>query len=118
MVTAPLLNFGIDVKLPQVNASTVEPPKRQIVVQVGQDGGLSLIQTDIEGSASKVAIARDELVARVSAYRESDPDLVVFVAGDGAVRYESVLGVLQLLRNEAKVPRATLLAQSTESTGK
>ena len=114
MITAPLLNLGVDVRLPQVAAATVEQPKQQVVVQVGEDGALSLIQRDGQGDTSKVALDEDELIARVSAFRGNNQDLVVFVAGDGAVRYDTVLRVLQRLRSEAKVDKATLLTQSPE----
>jgi biopolymer transport protein TolR len=115
MVTAPLLNLGVDVKLPQVAAASVEQPKQQVVVQVGGDGALSLIQRDETGATSKVALDEEALIARVAAFRANNPQLVVFVAGDGAVRYETVLRVLQRLRSEAKVDKATLLTQSPET---
>jgi biopolymer transport protein TolR len=114
MVTAPLLNLGVDVKLPQVAAASVEQPKHQVVVQVDAAGALSLIQRDEQGDTSKVALDEDALVARVAAFRANNPGLVVFVAGDGAVRYEAVLRILQRLRTEAKVDKATLLTQSPE----
>ena len=114
MVTAPLLNLGVDVKLPQVAAASVEQPKHQVVVQVDSAGGLSLIQRDEQGDTSKLALDEDELIARVGAFRGNNQDLVVFVAGDGAVRYDAVLRVLQRLRSEAKVDKATLLTQSPE----
>ena len=118
MVTAPLLNLGVDVRLPQVAAASVEQPKQQVVVQVGDDGALSLIQRDEQGATSKVALDEDALIARVSAFRANNSDLVVFVAGDGAVRYEVVLGILQRLRSEAKVDKATLLTRSPETAAK
>ena len=114
MVTAPLLNLGVDVSLPQVAAATVEQPRQQVVVQVGADGALSLIQRDEQGDTSKLALDEEELIARVSAFRANNSDLVVFVAGDGAVRYDAVLQVLQRLRAEARVDKATLLTQSPE----
>ena len=114
MITAPLLNLGVAVRLPQLAAATVEQPKQQVVVQVGEDGALSLIQRDGQGDTSKVALDEDELISRVSAFRGNNQDLVVFVAGDGAVRYDTVLRVLQRLRSEAKVDKATLLTQSPE----
>jgi biopolymer transport protein TolR len=118
MVTAPLLNLGVDVKLPQVAAASVEQPKQQVVVQVGGDGALSLIQRDETGATSKVALDEEALIARVAAFRANNPQLVVFVAGDGAVRYETVLRVLQRLRTDAKVDKATLLTQSPETPGR
>ena len=118
MVTAPLLNLGVDVKLPQVAAASIEQPKQQVVVQVGADGALSLIQKDEQGPADKIALDADELLLRVAAIRNQDPNLVVFVAGDGAVRYESVLDILQRLRTEAHVEKATLLTSSPEPARK
>jgi len=118
MVTAPLLNLGVDVSLPKVSAATIEQPKQQIVVQVGEQGALSLIQKDGHGAASKLALDEPELIARVAAIRDQNPTLVVFVAGDGAVRYDAVLEVLQKLRTQAKVEKATLLTQSAEPVAK
>ena len=114
MVTAPLLNLGVDVKLPQVAAASVEQPKHQVVVQLAEDGSLSLIQRDGQGDTSKLALDEEALVARVAAFREQDPGLTVFVAADGAVRYEDVLRMLQRLRTEAKVDKATLLTRSPQ----
>ena len=114
MVTAPLLNLGVDVKLPQVAAASVEQPKHQVVVQVDSSGGLSLIQRDDQGDTSKVALEEDDLVARVASFRNQDQDLAVFVAGDSAVPYGEVLRILQRLRTDAKVDKATLLTQSPE----
>ena len=114
MVTAPLLNLGVDVKLPQVAAASVEQPKHQVVVQVDAAGGLSLIQRDEQGDTSKVALDEDALVARVASFRNQDQALAVFVAGDSAVPYGEVLRVLQRLRTDAKVDKATLLTQSPE----
>ena len=112
MVTAPLLNLGVDVKLPQVAAASVEQPKQQVVVQLADDGSLMLIERDGQGESSKLAMDEDALVARVAAFRTQDANLTVFVAADGAVRYETVLRMLQRLRTEAKVDKATLLTQS------
>jgi biopolymer transport protein TolR len=114
MVTAPLLNLGVDVKLPQVAAASVEQPKHQVVVQVDASGGLSLIQRDDQGDTSKIALEEDDLVARVASFRNQDQDLAVFVAGDSAVPYGEVLRILQRLRTDAKVDKATLLTQSPE----
>ena len=114
MVTAPLLNLGVDVKLPQVAAASVEQPKHQVVVQVDAAGGLSLIQRDDQGDTSKVALDEEALVQRVASFRNQDQDLAVFVAGDSAVPYGEVLRILQRLRTDAKVDKATLLTQSPE----
>ena len=53
-------------------------------------------------------------MARVASFRNQDQDLAVFVAGDSAVPYGEVLRILQRLRTDAKVDKATLLTQSPE----
>src|SRR5690606_15081296 len=106
--------LGGDVKRPQVAAARVEQPKHQVVVQLDEAGGLSLIQRDEQGDTSKLALDEEQLVARIAAFRNQDPDLAVFVAGDTAVPYGEVLRVLQRLRTDAKVDKATLLTSSPE----
>ena len=115
MVTAPLLNLGVDIELPQSNAKPIEQQKDPVIVEVTQDGALSLIQRDAQGGTSKLALDEEAVVARVAAFREQDPNLAVFVAADGGVRYEDVLRILQRLRTEAKVDKATLLTRSPET---
>src|SRR3546814_19799633 len=105
MVTARLLNLGVDVKLPQVAAATVEQPKQQVVVQLAQDGSLALIQRDGQGETSKLALDEAELIARVGAFRTQDPNLAVFLAADGAVPYEDVL----------RIDRKSVLSGKSES---
>ena len=38
MVTAPLLNLGVDIELPQSNAKPIEQKKEPVVVSVDADG--------------------------------------------------------------------------------
>ena len=42
MVTAPLLNLGVDVELPQANAKPIQQDKEPVIVGVHADGRLSL----------------------------------------------------------------------------
>ena len=107
MVTAPLLNVGVDVNLPQSDAKPLEQTKRQpVVVQVGRDGTLALTY---EGLKRPQAVDRAALVARVRAFVAADPQLPVYVAGDRDVSYQTVYEVLTLLQREAKVARAGLM---------
>ena len=62
----------------------------------------------------RAALDEEALVQRVASFRNQDQDLAVFVAGDSAVPYGEVLRVLQRLRTDAKVDKATLLTQSPE----
>ncbi len=46
---------------------------------------------------------REQLVAKVRAFGEADPNLAVYVAGDRDVSYQSVYEILSLLQRDAKV---------------
>ena len=109
MVTAPLLNVGVDVNLPQADAKSLEQKKKQpVVVQVKKDGALALTY---EGVDRPQAVDAQQLVAKVRAFVEADPQLAVYVAGDRDVSYQSVYEVLSLLQRDAKVTRAGLMGE-------
>ena len=113
MVTAPLLNVGVDVNLPQADAKTLEQKKKQpVVVQVDRDGRLALMY---EGLDRPQAVDEAQLVEKVRAFMEADPELPVYVAGDGEVSYQTVYRVLGVLQSRAKVSRAGLMGDPADS---
>ena len=117
MVTAPLLNVGVDVNLPQSDAKPLEQKKtKPVVVQVASDGALALTY---EGLDRPQAVTREEMVAKVKGFTAADPQLPVYVAGDRDANYQTVYEVLTLLQREAKVSRAGLMGNPADSgTGK
>jgi len=114
MVTAPLLNVGVDVNLPQSDAKPLEQSKQKpIVVQVASDGGLSLTY---EGMDRPQAVDKDELVFKVKAFMDVDPKQPVYVAGDRDANYQAVYEILSLLQTQAKVSRAGLMGDPAHPT--
>ena len=115
MVTAPLLNVGVDVNLPQADAKTLETNKKEpVVVQVSRDGSLALAY---EGVDRPREVSREQLVAMVQGFVSKDPNLAVYVAGDRDVSYQTVYEVLSLLQTKAKVPRAGLMGAPVQAAG-
>ena len=115
MVTAPLLNVGVDVNLPQADAKTLEQKKtKPVVVQVSRDGTLALAY---EGVDRPREVTREQLVAMVQGFVSKDPNLAVYVAGDRDVSYQTVYEVLSLLQTKAKVPRAGLMGEPVQAAG-
>ncbi|MFT4178667.1 MAG: protein TolR [Thermomonas sp.] len=107
MVTAPLLNVGVDVDLPDANAKTLEQKKKQpVVVQIGSDGGLALMH---EGLDRPQAMDEAQLLEQVRAFVQADKDLPVYVAGDSAVNYQQVYRMLGELQSKAGVSRVGLM---------
>ena len=110
MVTAPLLNLGVDIELPQSNAKPLEQAKDPVVIAVDAEGQYFLT---LEG-VPKEAIAADALVAKVSAFVRNNPEVPVLVAGDQQVGYGTVYEVMVLLQ-QAGVAKVGLMSQPSDA---
>ena len=106
MVTAPLLNLGVDIELPQTNAKPIEQQKEPVIVSVDSNGNYFLT---VQG-AEMEALSAEALATKVAAFVRNNPEVPVFVAGDRAANYEVVLDAMVLLQN-AGVPKVGLMSQ-------
>ena len=109
MVTAPLLNLGVDIDLPKSTAKAIAQKKEPIVVVVGADGGYSLKMQDLPQKRVDSAV----LAAKVSAFVKTNPDVAVFVAGDRRADYDTVYQAMVLLQ-QAGVERVGLMSNSAD----
>jgi biopolymer transport protein TolR len=109
MVTAPLLNLGVDIELPQSNASPIEQKKEPVIVSLDREGKLWLT---LQGSKNE-PVTQDQLVEKIGAYVQNNKDVPVLVAADNDVTYQKVYDLLTVLQTRAKVPRAGLMSQPT-----
>lgn len=107
MVTAPLLNLGVDIELPQSDAKPLEQKQDPVIVTVDRDGNLFLT---IAG-ADQQAVSSEQMVTRVGAFVRQNPDVSVYVAGDRDANYQTVYEVLTALQRQAGVERAGLMSQ-------
>lgn len=111
MVTAPLMNLGVDVELPRADARSITSSDTDpVVVSVDAAGNYFLT---LQG-APQEALSSEELEAKVSAFVRNNPNVPVFVAGDRNTSYELVVQALALLKN-ADVPRVSLMSVPTEA---
>lgn len=110
MITAPLLNLGVDIDLPQSNAKAVESKKDPVVVSVDATGGFTLKLPD----ASKKSVDAAQLDAEIRALVAANPDISVFVAGDTKVSYDTVYQAMVLL-SAAGVDRVSLMSKPNEA---
>jgi biopolymer transport protein TolR len=108
MITAPLLNLGVDIDLPSSNARSISADTEPAVVQVYPDGTFAL---RLEGDSAPQAMTGEELVARVGAVRRQNPKMPVLVAGQGDARYQLVMDAIDLLR-QAGVDKVSLLTDA------
>jgi biopolymer transport protein TolR len=92
MITAPLINPGV-VDLPRVGMK-LAAPVASLTVSLDADHSLWLK----EGSTVRLRVSRAELLARVRERQAKDPELPVVIAADRSLRYEEVIGILDLLQ--------------------
>ena len=111
MITAPLLNLGVDIDLPKSDARSVQTNKEPIIVSVDAEGGYTLKLHDPGAGQQKVSAA--ELVARVRAIVANNPDVAVFVAGDRKASYDTVYQAMVLLQ-QAGVDKVGLMSKPAE----
>ena len=112
MVTAPLLNLGVDIQLPQSKAKSVQNDKEPAVVSVDKDGKLYLTL----GPAKREPIEPQALVAKVSAFVRENPQLQVLVAGDTRADYGRVYDAMVLLQ-QGGVAKVGLMSQPEQTQG-
>ena len=71
MVTAPLLNLGVDIDLPQSNAKSIQEKKDPVIVSVDPDGNYFLAVK----AGSNEAVTAETLQAKVARDRRQNPDV-------------------------------------------
>ena len=112
MVTAPLLNLGVDIQLPQSKAKSVQNDKEPAVVSVDKDGKLYLTL----GTSQRELIEPSALVAKASAFVRQNPDVPFLVAGDQRVDYGRIYQAMVLLQ-QAGVAKVGLMSQPQQEQG-
>ncbi|MGH8111549.1 MAG: protein TolR [Rhodanobacteraceae bacterium] len=106
MVTAPMLNLGADIELPQSAAKALQNEKEPVLVSVLQDGSIQLTL----GKSAPQPVDDATLVKDVTAFVKQDPKVSVLLGGDKRVDYGRVNQVLGLLQ-EAGVAKVGLMSE-------
>jgi len=106
MVTAPMLNLGADIQLPQSGAKALQDEKQPVLVTVDHDGNVFLTL----GKSPREQVDDETLVKDVSAFVKQDPKASVMLGGDKRVDYGRVNQVLGLLQ-QAGVAKVGLMSQ-------
>ena len=109
MVTAPLLNLGVDIELPKSNAKTLDQKKDPVQVEIDKEGRLFLKL----GEDAPEEVDEQTLVTKVSAFVRENPEVPVLIGGDTGADYGSVYHAMVLLQ-QAGAPRVGLMSQPGE----
>ncbi len=110
MITAPLVQTGVDVDLPQADTAPVEQKDQTpIIVSVDKQGQYFI---DI-GEQNDEPVTAEALLYRVAAVLRNKPGTPVYIRGDLTVAYGKVVSVMAALKN-AGVPSVGLMTRSFE----
>jgi len=101
MVTAPLMQRGIDVDLPRTVSQTAEQEER-VVVSVGKDGKVSIGDVIIP-----MEDLSDQIKKRIAAHENQK---AVFLRADKSLRYEVIMQVMDEMKRSG-VPTIGLVTE-------
>jgi len=85
MVAAPLLSVGVPVELPKTDAKSLPSESEPITITVDKDGTVFLQETEV---------TLDDIVVRLSAIAQNGYDERIYLRGDNASDYGSVMKVM------------------------
>jgi biopolymer transport protein TolR len=115
MITAPLLNLGVEVELPKADAEPMDTQESDepLVITVLQNGDLYLnAGGDLDGTSSGL-IDPESLVTMVGAIVSRNPEIQVLVGGDERANYGQVYNAMVLLQ-KAGVTKVGLMSDPME----
>ena len=96
MITAPLVQTGVDVDLPQADTQTIdletEPP---IIVSIDREGNYYI---DVGGNGEE-AVSAETILVRVKAALRNNPQVKIYIRGANTVNYGEVVTVMGALQN-------------------
>src|SRR5579864_8781678 len=89
MVTAPIIQQGVEVSIPKVKAAALKSNEQEFVVSITRDG-----QTYLNDSKLQPA----ELTDKLEAISHTRPDLQVFIRADEQVAYGEVIRTMAAIK--------------------
>ncbi|TDO96912.1 protein TolR [Marinomonas balearica] len=106
MITAPMLTQGVDVELPNANASPIQQEETDVLIASVDKKGQYFI--DIGGEQAPISLV--DLQSRVRKILSQNPNIPVLVRGDKNVSYGEVVGLMVSLQG-AGVPNVGLVTE-------
>ncbi|MDC9728204.1 MAG: protein TolR [Methyloprofundus sp.] len=98
MITAPLIQSGVDVDLPQANTSPIDQDDKPtpIIISINKAG---LYFIDLGLGDEESAVSAQEVLLLTAAVRQNKPETAVYIRGDKQVEYGQVVTVMAALKN-------------------
>ena len=90
MITAPLLEYSVDVTPPEMNADPIKPDTDSKIINVKADGSIVFDRRVVSETELQAVLSRVE--------QESGRDTAIYLRGDKDLRYGVVMNVMRLVR--------------------
>ena len=105
MITAPLINQGINVELPAANSDAIDLKKQEpIVITVQKDGSYYMDVGEYDKNAASLA----EVESVLDKIIRNKPQTPVLVSGDKDVKYAAVIDLMASLQRSGVINLALL----------
>jgi biopolymer transport protein TolR len=106
-VTAPIIQQGVQVNLPQAKAAAIPGSEQLLVVSIAKNGKIYLNDN---------VMTLDELGSRMRAIRANEAEKQVYVRADQDVRYGLVMKTIAELK-QAGIERVGMVTRPTLEDG-
>lgn len=103
MVTAPLLQQGLSVNLPEAQASAIKRTKQDVILTLQKSGGIFI-------GDDKTTIPIEEVEGRLYAMYQSKEEKDLFIKADTDLSYGTVVKVMAIAK-KAGVDRIGMITQ-------
>jgi biopolymer transport protein TolR len=107
MVTAPIIQQGVQVNLPQAKAAAIPGTEQLLVVSIAKNGKIYLNDN---------VMTLEELGSRMRAIRTNEAEKQVYVRADQDVRYGLVMKTIAELK-QAGIERVGMVTRPTSEDG-
>ena len=111
MITAPLLNQGVSVNLPQAKAEAIKDQEEPLIVSVDQTGNYFLNAADDPDAPLSAQQLTTRLSAEIAVDKKNNISRSVLVKGDKNVQYGKVVVAMTLLQ-QAGIQKIGLMTQT------
>ncbi len=105
MITAPMMNTGVDIELPAVTAQNIEDPEGKLVLSISSDQKLRLGGT---------VVPWQELEAKLSANERVKRESQLYIEADRNLPYAVVITAMAVCKN-AGVAKVMMLTDPTDN---
>ena len=105
MITAPMMNTGVDIDLPAVTAQNIEDPEGKLVMSIAANRAIKLGGTDVKWVDLEAKLKTNERVQRESQ---------IYIEADKELPYAVVITAMAIAKN-ANVSKVMMLTTPTDT---